>query len=137
MTKQKGAEGQGGQVFLVFHLTDLRAEAVQERERNYERLDAQRDHLKAAALFSEASQKTGYELVARVTAADVDAVSFLTTSVDRPWWLNDGVEVKFDGRGCRSIDMGDIAIDSSGRAYVCSTIGWDEIGLFPEKAHLA
>ncbi|WP_186214788.1 hypothetical protein [Burkholderia gladioli] len=137
MTEQKGAEGQSVQVFLVFHLTDLRAAADQEREHNYERLDAQRDHRKAAALFMESSQKTGYELVGRVTAADVDAVSFLTTSVDRPWWLNNGVEAKFDGRGCRSIDMGDIAIDRFGRAYVCSTIGWDEIGLFPEKAHLA
>ncbi|HIH2744876.1 TPA: hypothetical protein ACYLN4_000542 [Burkholderia lata] len=137
MTEQEGTEGEGGQVFLIYHLTDLRAAAVQDREHNYERLDAKRDHVKAAALFMEPSQKTGYKLVARVTAADVDAVSFLTTNVDRPWWLNDGVEAKFDDRGCRSIDMGDIAIDSSGKGYVCATIGWDEIGLFPEKAHLA
>lgn len=92
MTEQEGTEGEGGQVFLIYHLTDLRAAAVQDREHNYERLDAKRDHVKAAALFMEPSQKTGYKLVARVTAADVDAVSFLTTNVDRPWWLNDGVE---------------------------------------------
>ena len=137
MTEQKRAEGQGGRVFLVFHLTDLRAEAVQKREHNYERLDAKCDHVKATSLFREASQDTGYKLVAKVTAADVDDLSFLTSAVDRPWWLNDGVEAKFDGRGCRSIDMGDIAVDSAGRGYVCARMGWDEIGSFPEKAHLS
>lgn len=56
----------------------------------------------------------GYDMVAVVTchaesiSDALERAYVLTSTIDRPWWQNDNVQLMFDAEGCRSTSVGDV-----------------------------
>jgi hypothetical protein len=74
----------------------------------------------------------GFDHVATVTARNADMTHAdcfeLTNSIDRSWWLNEGVELSDAVRsGARSTSVGDVVECADGRAFLVQGIGWQQI----------
>jgi hypothetical protein len=63
-----------------------------------------------------------YECVAMVESDDLDEVFQLTNTIDRPWWENEGVEVR---KQTRSTSVGDVVILPDNQSVcLCLPVGW-------------
>jgi hypothetical protein len=65
-----------------------------------------------------------YELVAKVTAFDMEAAVKLTASEEGPWWQDPGVECV---KKARSTQLFDIVRDSKGNGYMVSDEGLSQV----------
>jgi len=65
-----------------------------------------------------------YELVAKVTACDIEDAVKLTASEESPWWHDPGVECV---KKARATQLFDIVRDSNGNGYLVSDEGLDQV----------
>jgi len=66
-----------------------------------------------------------YDYVADVIAPDIDEVFHLTNNIDRSWTRNP--EVSATKTEFRSTSCGDVVVDENGKAFLCASVGWEEI----------
>lgn len=72
-----------------------------------------------------------FVLVAECDSEELDEIFQLTNSIDRVWWLNEGVKKTVSA--ARSTSVGDVVVLSDGTAFVCRGFGWDLIGNMNES----
>ena len=67
-----------------------------------------------------------YQQVAEVSTDDLDVAYELTNTISGPWWLNEKVTKRFDGKGCRSTSVGDV-ICTGGYVWAVSPVGFTKL----------
>ena len=50
-----------------------------------------------------------------------------TNSITDGWWNNEGVTTMFDGKTCRSTNVGDMILLENGKKFKCENFGWSEV----------
>lgn len=107
-------------MFRVFHFSHDRIRTPEDQKLIRELMFGASEDIVLKAL-----RENLYELVAMVETDDINVVWERTNSIDCYWGKNSGVvEV---GEKHRSSMVGDIFIDSSGRAFVVASIGFHEL----------
>jgi hypothetical protein len=64
-------------------------------------------------------------VVAELECASIEDAFTLTNTVEKPWWENENVNVKFGGDACRSTSVGDVIVDlDTNEHYVVQMFGF-------------
>tara|TARA_R100001163_G_C5015000_1_gene159649 strand:+ start:149 stop:451 length:303 start_codon:yes stop_codon:yes gene_type:complete len=59
--------------------------------------------------------------------AKLETAFMKTNSITDGWWNNEGVTTMFDGKTCRSTNVGDMILLENGKKFKCENFGWSEV----------
>jgi hypothetical protein len=80
------------------------------------------------AAFDETPHTVALVEVSKALSTDekLDKAFMLTNSIDDAWYNNKEITKMFDGDGCRSTSVGDMALVGTEK-YKCESLGWSKM----------